>query len=827
MKGASTRGGFCTAAAVRAVAAIPAVGLIAGAASGLALPPISSPLAAALLVTCFCAAACAWHRSRSFAFGLAIASGFFVGGAMLSADASRQALRPSLRAAFEDLARRERQHAAVEGRRLPFDGEAFATVTGVLRSDAAVASGSVLLSISVDTINDHVVDGGVQASVVGSLAAGQVEMWRAGRRVRMPIQLRRPSRYLDPDVPDFERALGWRGVTLVGTVKSGALVELVAPAEPIDECIAQLRAFIRRAVSRAVSGWSERSAAIVSAIVIGDRAGLDDEVQRRLQDAGTYHVIAISGGNIAILAGLLLAAFRCGGVLGPFAMIAASVVLVSYARLVGGGASVQRATLMAVLYFVARALDQRSPAANTLAVVAAAVVTAQPLAVADPAFVLTFGATLAIVLVTTAVRSWTLSRLLFPIVGMLAASLATETVLLPVGAMLFSRVTFAGLVLNFAAVPLMTVAQVAGMAIVPVAIISDRAALAIGFVAHLAAAGLVRSADLVQIAPLLCSRVAPPHWSAVIVYYVAVAAAWRRRDRLTATTVAVLAGIWILAEPWTLLVGRGDGRLHVTFADVGQGDSAFVRFPSGTTMLVDAGGIGGMSTFDIGDRVVAPILRAAGVRRLDYMVLTHGDPDHIGGAPAIVGEFRPRHVWEGIPVPPFEPLHVLRTAAQAVAATWSNVRTNDRTAIDGVDVIVRHPDVPDWERQRVRNDDSIVLELRWRDISVVLTGDIGRNVERTLKGRMPAAAIRIVKVPHHGSLTSSTPEFLAALAPKIAVVSAGRANHFGHPVPEVIRRYQDVGAKVFRTDEDGAVTVDTDGHSVDVRTFTGRTLSLR
>jgi competence protein ComEC len=405
---------------------------------------------------------------------------------------------------------------------------------------------------------------------------------------------------------------------------------------------------------------------------------------------------------------------------------------------------------------------------------------------------------------------------------MFAASLATEAVLLPVGAVIFSRVTFAGLALNFVAVPLMTVAQIAGMTIAPATIVSDRAALAIGYVAHLAAAGLIRSADLVQVAPLLCFRVAPPHLSVVVVYYVAVAIAWRRRSRFAGATVAVLAGLWIVAEPWTLLVGRGDGRLHVTFADVGQGDSAFVRFPGGTTLLVDAGGIGGTSTFDIGDRVVAPILRAAGVRRLDYMVLTHGDPDHIGGAPSILGEFRPRHVWEGIAVPPFEPLQALRTAAQAVGATWSNVRTNDRTAIDGVDLIVRHPDPPDWERQRVRNDDSIVLELRWHDISVVLTGDIGRSVEGTLKTTIPAAAIRIVKVPHHGSLTSSTPEFLAALAPQIAIVSAGRANHFGHPVPEVIRRYQDVGAKVFRTDEDGAVTVDTDGHSVDVHTFLGR-----
>src|SRR5262249_39051475 len=152
---------------------------------------------------------------------------------------------------------------------------------------------------------------------------------------------------------------------------------------------------------------------------------------------------------------------------------------------------------------------------------------------------------------------------------------------------------------------------------------------------------------------------------------------------------------------------------------------------------------------------------------------------------------RPRHVWEGIPVPRFEPLQALRAAAQGDGGAWSNVKAGERIRVDDVDVIVRHPDPPDWERQRGRNDDSIGLELRWREVSVLLTGDIGRAPETTLIRTLPDASIRIVKVPHHGSLTSSSPQFVRALAPKVAVVSAGRANHFGHPVPEVLQRYRD------------------------------------
>src|SRR5439155_3929126 len=168
-------------------------------------------------------------------------------------------------------------------------------------------------------------------------------------------------------------------------------------------------------------------------------------------------------------------------------------------------------------------------------------------------------------------------------------------------------------------------------------------------------------------------------------------------------------------EPWTIWASRGDGRLHVTFIDVGQGDAAFVRFPRGAALVVDAGGLAFGSSFDIGDRVVAPVLRDAGVRRLDTLALTHGDPDHIGGARSILREFRPRAVWEGIPVPQSQALAALQEDARRLSTAWTTVRAGDRAIVDGVDVVVRHPPPPDWERQRVRNDDSIVLELRWRD----------------------------------------------------------------------------------------------------------------
>jgi competence protein ComEC len=815
---------------VRHAAGVPAVSLFAGAALGLLLADPPYLLTGAAIVASIAGAIAACCVRRSPAVAVAAACGFAAGGALLSSVAWSRASRPPLRTAFEALAKEQRAGAEREGRRLPLDDEAFVTLEGTLRADASPSEAGVSISLDVDALERNgfspfgALEGGVQLIVIGQVARDRVDDWRAGRRIRAPAMLRRPSRYLDPGVPDNERALARRGTTLVGTVKSGALVEVLGRGGWWIEALGAIRAFARRAIAAHVSRWNPESGAIVTAIVIGDRTALDADVERRLQEAGTYHVIAISGGNIAILVGVVVALLRGVGWRGRTGTAAMIAMLIAYAQLVGGGASVDRATLMAVMHLGARAFDQRSPPVNVLASAAALLIAADPLSVADPAFLLTFGATLAIVVIIPAADVFNRSRPFRFFILMLMTSAAVETVLFPIGALFFQRVTLAGLVLNFAAIPLMAVTQIAGMLVVPAALASWHVAAVLGWIAHAGASGLVESAGFVRFAPSVAWRVAAPAQAACAVYYTALTAVWIwRRHRMTrngALAVAITAAIWIALDPRTLVSPRGDGRLHATFLDVGQGDAIFVVFPHGSTLLVDAGGLGFSSSFDIGDRVVAPAIREAGFRRLDRVALTHGDPDHIGGALAILHEFRPREVWEGIPVPNSESLTRLRLDAQANGARWANVYAGNRIIVDEeVMVAALHPEPADWERQKVRNDDSLVLELRWRDVSIVLTGDIGRVPESRLAQTLLPARVRIVKIPHHGSLTSSTPGFVAALQPQIAIVSAGRNNHFGHPVPEVLERYERAGARVFRTDRDGAVTVSTDGISVAVGTY--------
>ncbi len=208
------------------------------------------------------------------------------------------------------------------------------------------------------------------------------------------------------------------------------------------------------------------------------------------------------------------------------------------------------------------------------------------------------------------------------------------------------------------------------------------------------------------------------------------------------------------------------------------------------------------------------------------MSITHGDEDHIGGAASVFRDFGPFEVWEGVPVPPHKPTRQLRVLAERRGAVWRTVQPDDKVSFGNVDLLVRHPPRPAWERQRVRNDDSEVIEVRHGGVSFVFTGDISREVERDIAPSFDRVPIRILKVPHHGSATSSSSEFLRTLQPDIAVISAGRGNTFGHPAAVVVERYRQIGAAIYRTDLDGAVLMETDGFTVRVGTFTGRKLTL-
>ena len=804
---------------MQAPAVFPALAIVAGIACGV-LAPSLRPYAAPAVIVCVASAFVAWRAAYARTFAALALAGFWAAGALLGAVDAARATRTPLAGFFADY------NAQPGGAIWPL------TVEGRLRGDATPTEYGASLTIDIARVRTPCgwlpAEGGVRLAVSGGLAAGALAEWREGRRVRLPATLRLPTTYRNPGVPDESFALARRGIALVGSVKSGALVDVVASGSVFQEAASAARAHVRETIERALGGRS-LPASVVTAILIGDRGGLDHATTRRLQEAGTYHVIAISGGNIVILAGLAFVVMRLVRVPRKAGSVALGVMLCAYGYVAGGGPSVARATLAAVVYLLAVAADHRSPAMNVLATVALVAVVYEPLEVFDPGLALSYGATLALLIAADRLMMSNRNAIAAVLIGTICAELA----LFPVSASVFHRVTVAGLVLNFAAIPLMTVVQVAGLAVLATAPLLHVLSRAAGWIAATASAGLIESTRLLDVAPWLTWRVPSPAWWVVAVYYAGWAVAlWgrvgsrtRRAALLASGAAALLVCVPALAHVARPRAAPAATALRVTFLDVGQGDAVLVQFPGGPAMLVDAAGLPA-SAFDLGERVITPALLALGVRRLDYLAITHGDPDHVAGAPSVARDFRPRELWEGVAVPPHRTLADLRGLVARAGGGLRTVRPDDVLRVGGVDVRVLHPPEPDWERQRVRNDDSIVLEIRYGDVSIVLPGDIGGSVEEMVARRLGGAPLRIVKAAHHGSATSSSDTWLDAARAAAVVFSCGRGNRYGHPHPAVMERLASRRTPVFRTDEDGAVTVTTDGKAVQVKTYTGRSVEL-
>jgi competence protein ComEC len=263
--------------------------------------------------------------------------------------------------------------------------------------------------------------------------------------------------------------------------------------------------------------------------------------------------------------------------------------------------------------------------------------------------------------------------------------------------------------------------------------------------------------------------------------------------------------------------------LELSIIDVGQGDGLFLAFPDGKTMLVDGGGIpvfgrAPRSNMDIGEDVIAPYLWDRGIRHVDVIAISHAHEDHAGGVPALVRAFRPSQMWTGFT--PEDPVwQRVRDAATRAGTPIRPLRAPSRFAFGGTQIEVLAPSA-DYEPAEIpKNNDSLVLRITYGWRSFLLTGDIERLVERAIVDGGGLGPADVLKVPHHGSRTSTTEEFLEAAHPAFAVISAGFENSYGHPHAAVIDRLHDRHTELLRTDRNGMVTVRTDGRRLTVDSY--------
>jgi competence protein ComEC len=257
---------------------------------------------------------------------------------------------------------------------------------------------------------------------------------------------------------------------------------------------------------------------------------------------------------------------------------------------------------------------------------------------------------------------------------------------------------------------------------------------------------------------------------------------------------------------------------------VGQGESSLLQFPGGKTMLIDGGGSYD-SGFDTGAMVVSPLLWRKKLRRIDILVLSHPHPDHLNGLVSVIKNFDIGEVWstgEGIDTEAymaFESL-IAERGIRRRALAWGDPPYH----LNGVMVEFLHPagidrNQPNPVSLARLNNNSLVMRVRYCEVSVLFTGDIYAADERAILSRYPGLSSTIIKIPHHGSATSSSMELLAKLGPRIALLSVGRDNSFNLPHPDVVARYEAAGCRIFRTDRDGAVSLETDGRGIRIRSF--------
>jgi len=273
--------------------------------------------------------------------------------------------------------------------------------------------------------------------------------------------------------------------------------------------------------------------------------------------------------------------------------------------------------------------------------------------------------------------------------------------------------------------------------------------------------------------------------------------------------VGVLLAIVVSLSAWKGPAPT-ERRLRVTFLDVGQGDAALIELPDGPRLLVD-GGPGGARRFDVGERVLAPFLWNRPLARLDVVALSHWDIDHSGGLAAVLTRFRVGEFWESGRAPAGAPDTVAALARARVPRRALEAGQRVRLGSAVLTVLGPGPGPP-----LAANDDSLVLRLDWRGLSLLLTGDLGPRGEALLLERAGPLRAATLKVAHHGSRSSSGAALLDAVRPRLAVISVGARNPFRHPSPEVLARLEAAGARVYRTDRDGAVIVESDGREVRV-----------
>ena len=707
----------------------------------------------------------------------------------------------------------------------------YGDFTGTLTQTPSPALDRDFLFLRVDGVDIRGararLEGNIRVSVPRSTEFPTSLPFKAGDRLRVSAQIVPVREYRNFREPFTRMYLKTQLLHNLAATKSPLLVEKIgsAPQASPAALVSALRLRFQRTLERDFASTASPSGltpegAILETLLLGGRGRLTPETTTAMQKTGLYHLLAISGAHIGVISFLLFGILRALRVPRRATYILLIVLLLLYELLVEGRASVLRAVIMSIAFLLGKLLEKDASLLNGIGASAFVLLLANPFQLFEMGFQLTYAATLAIILFTPRISA-ALPALPFHIGETFGMSIAAQAGVMPLIALGFNRVIFSGLLLNFIGIPLVGLIMAAGYVYLPAAVVLPGAAGPLAAALAFLTKVFMLSTHLLDRWTFFSYRIPTPPAAITAGYYVCLLLlllpAKLRKPRACAAAGFALFFAVLITYPFSAATRE----LKVTFIDVGQGDSILIELPGRKKMLVDGGGLP-IGTFDVGESVVAPFLWSKGIKAIDVLVLTHGHSDHLYGLPSIAADFRIGEFWEA-DSPPMDPMYEkLKAELRGIAQARAFRGFARREGGVSLEVLSPPPTGPPGAPPS-GNDRSMALRIVYGETSFLLAADIGADAERGILAA-GASDLRslVLKSPHHGSRGSSSPEFLAAVAPEITVVSVGARNSYGLPHADVLARYEAAGATVYRTDLDGAVEISSDGRRVAVRTAARR-----